>query len=315
MISVCIPVFNLDVSELAESLNKQALRISAEIILIDDGSDEKYRMLNRNLQSGGSGHSSSGGQSGHDGRQIRYFELDKNIGRTKIRNRFTEYAKGDHLLFLDCDSVILSETFLESYTEAIRDFPGRVICGGRVYDPAAPERDRRLHWKYGIHKESQPASIRKLYPGRSFMTNNFLLPAHVLKEIPFDERISGYGHEDSLFGYELSRKGFEIVHIDNPVLHGELETNREFVNKTGQAVKNLAVITKMLDNDPVFNDSITLLKTVNRLESRSMAGIIRRLSIISNPAIRWILGRGITSLKLLDVLKLGLYLRLRNDIK
>ena len=147
------------------------------------------------------------------------------------------------------------------------------------------------------------------------MTNNFLLPAHVLKEIPFDERISGYGHEDSLFGYELSRKGFEIVHIDNPVLHGELETNREFVNKTAQAVKNLAVITKMLDNDPVFSDSITLLRTVNRLESRSMAGIIRRLSIISNPVIRWILGRGITSLKLLDVFKLGLYLRLRKDIK
>ena len=330
MISVCIPVFNLDVRELAGSLNRQAVGISAEIILIDDGSDEKYRMLNRNLQSGESrqsspgelsspggsvGQISSGGQGGHDGGQIRYFEIGKNIGRSKIRNRFSEYARGDILLFLDCDSVILSETFLESYAEAIRDFPGRVICGGRVYDPMPPERDRRLHWKYGMHKESQPASSKKQYPGRSFMTNNFLLPAHVLKEIPFDERISGYGHEDSLFGYELSGKGYEIVHIDNPVLHGELETNREFLNKTVQAVNNLALITKMLDDDPGFSDSITLLRTANRLESGSMAGIIRRLSILSNPAVRWILGRGIISLKLLDVLKLGLYLRLRKDIK
>lgn len=304
MISVCIPVFNVDVRKLAESLISQAGGISSEIILIDDGSGEKFRELNRDLVSRHDKQSRQGGR-------IRYYELGENIGRSAIRNRFPGYANNDHLLFLDCDSLIVSDTFLESYAETLRESPGRVICGGTIYDPEPPERNRRLHWKYGVRKISRPARIRKQNPNRSFMTNNFLVPAHVLKEIPFDERLSGYGHEDSLFGYELSRKGFEILHIDNPVMHGELESNRKFVDKTGEAVQNLVFITEILEDDPKFTDTITLLRTVRRLGSAGLAGFIRIVSFFSNPVFRWLLRRGNTSLKLLDAYKLGLYIRLK----
>ncbi|MCK4747403.1 MAG: glycosyltransferase, partial [Bacteroidales bacterium] len=278
----------------------QAGDISAEILLIDDGSTENFRKLNLRLRS----------RQSNQGELIRYHEIGENIGRSRIRNRFTAHAQNNHLLFLDCDSGILSDKFLERYAEAIREHPDSVICGGRVYDVEPPSRNRRLHWKYGIRKESRPAGQRKEDPNRSFMTNNFLIPIHLLKEIPFDERLSGYGHEDSLFGYELFRNGREIIHIDNPVVHGDLETDREFVEKTAEAVHNLVFISKMLKDDPGFAESITLLSTVHRLESVGLAGIIRVGSILYIPLIRWLLQHGIASLKLLDAYKLGLYLRL-----
>ncbi len=297
MISVCIPVFNADVRKLADSLIAQAGRIPSEIILIDDGSDAAFREMNRELKDKG----------------VRYFELGENIGRSRIRNRFTGHAIYKYLLFLDCDSVLPSAQFLENYAEALARFPDHVICGGRIYLAEPPDHSRSLHWKYGIRKESQPVQVRRKDPNRSFMTNNFLLPMKVLKEIPFDERLSGYGHEDSLFGHELGKKGYEIIHIDNPVVHGELELNGAFLDKTREAVQNLVSITGMLNGDPGFTGSISLLQTVSRLESTGLKGIVRMASYLSVPLSEWLLRRGLISLKLLDVFKLGLYLRLKKQ--
>ncbi|HEC41408.1 hypothetical protein LCGC14_1946080 [marine sediment metagenome] len=295
MISICIPVYNLDVRQLAEALEKQAKEVSAEIILIDDGSQMQYRELNREIT----------------GEVIHYHELEENIGRARIRNLFAGYAKYEHLLFMDCDSVIISESFLADYSLALSAHPDQIICGGRIYDPVPPKGDRRLHWKYGTRKESQPVEIRKKDPNRSFMTNNFLIPVGILKDIPFNENLRMYGHEDSLFGYELAGKGHEIVHIDNPVLHGELQTNREFVDKTREAVRNLVFISEMLKDDPGFSDSITLLRVARNLESRQVAGLIRIISVISVPVSEMLLRLGCSSLKLLDIYKLGLYFILK----
>jgi len=41
-----------------------------------------------------------------------YIQLDNNIGRAKIRNLFLKYAKYDYLLFLDCDTFIISDDFV-----------------------------------------------------------------------------------------------------------------------------------------------------------------------------------------------------------
>lgn len=297
MISVCIPVYNADVRKLARTLKEQAADISAEIILIDDGSGTRYREMNRPLKEEG----------------ILYHELEKNIGRSRIRNRFTGVAGKTHLLYLDCDSEILSDYFLSNYFEAMREYPGKVICGGRSYGPKPREKEYRLHWKYGIMKESRPVEIRNADPNHSFMTNNFLIPLKILKELPFNEKLSGYGHEDSLFGYELGLKGHEIVHIDNPVRHGKLETNREFVSKTSEAVQSLVQITDMRKGDPGFAGSITLLQTANRLTERGLADPLRIMARLTNPLARRLLGMGWNKLWLLDAYKLGLYLQLKKQ--
>ena len=124
MISICIPVYNFNVSLLLEELSRQMEKAEAsvELILIDDCSSSENKELNKSACN-----------------KHRYIELEKNIGRAKIRNLFLEYAQYEHLLFLDCDSLIPKETFLSNYLKAIKEGESSIICGGRIYDRAKPD--------------------------------------------------------------------------------------------------------------------------------------------------------------------------------
>lgn len=135
-----------------------------------------------------------------------YIELEKNIGRAAIRNRFLNYAKYDNLIFLDCDSVIYSNDFLFKYINAIYENPNQLICGGRKYSELPPKRDKKLRWIYGIKRESKTSEARSKKPHKSFMTNNFIISKKILGTIQFDERLVEYGHEDTLFGFELKKE-------------------------------------------------------------------------------------------------------------
>ena len=49
---------------------------------------------------------------------------------------------------------------------------------------------------------------------------------------PFDETITHYGHEDTLFGLVLKKEGIKILHIDNPLMNCGLDTNLDVLLKT-----------------------------------------------------------------------------------
>ena len=69
----------------------QKLNESIEIVLIDDASDLENKAKNRLLKE-----------------YCKIIELETNVGRSKIRNLFVSECKNPYLLFLDCDSEIIS---------------------------------------------------------------------------------------------------------------------------------------------------------------------------------------------------------------
>ncbi|HEX8350923.1 MAG TPA: glycosyltransferase, partial [Hymenobacter sp.] len=73
-LSILIPIYNRDVTELVQTLQQQATEWEGpvEIICLDDGSQEEFRALNQPLAS----------LAG-----VHYEELSHNIGRAAIRNR------------------------------------------------------------------------------------------------------------------------------------------------------------------------------------------------------------------------------------
>ena len=85
-----------------------------------------------------------------------------------------------------------------------------------------------FHWKYGSLREQSSVEQRNLKPYHSFMTNNFLIPKSIFLAIRFEEALTQYGHEDTLFGMELQRRGVPIVHLANPLRHGGLEAEGKF---------------------------------------------------------------------------------------
>ena len=74
----------------------------------------------------------------------------------------------------------------------------------------------------------------------------------VFEKIHFREDIKNYGHEDTLLGYDLSRAGIEIFHINNPLEHIGLEDSVVFIEKTKTALQSLFLIEKQLLINPFF---------------------------------------------------------------
>lgn len=248
MISICIPVYNFDVSELVIELISQ-LEGASEIILIDDASVESIRKVNQSLQSP----------------NVKLIELENNIGRAKIRNRFIEYAQNPYLLFLDCDAKIISKEFLSNYRQALIN-DKKVICGGSIYSEHCPSSKQVLRWKYGTNKESKSAEIRALNTYSSFMTSNFLIEKLLFNEIQFDERITQYGHEDTLFGIKLEEHTIPIKHIQNPVRNDDVDTNDVFIRKSELALESLFQIILFFPDIHQLEKNIAILKLANKMK-------------------------------------------------
>ncbi len=293
MLSICIPIYNQDINELVAALHNQAihLEIPYEIICIDDCSEKSFIKLNEDTCS----------------KSSKYIKLDQNIGRSKIRNLFLNYSRFDYLLFLDCDSVIISENFISKYNTFLKEEIPLVICGGRIYDKTKPPRQKRLRWKYGSLKESQPFNIRQKNPNKSFMTNNFVISRKILENLKFDERLSQYGHEDTLFGFQLKKNNISIKHIDNPVLNGELETNSEYLKKTEFAFSNLKYVLEISNFNKDLIKDITILKYYEKCRRIGLRWIIIALFIVFKPFLKFILSAGIANLFLFNFYKLGYF--------
>ncbi len=292
-LAICIPIYNFDVRPLVQALYKQteALSQEVEIIMIDDASDSSYKDINKAIKAWGT-----------------YIELPQNIGRAKIRNLFLQHSQADYFLFLDGDALIIKNDFLSKYLQLItKQQPPIIICGGRVYPTHLASPSQSLRWRYGHAKESQTADIRNQHPNRSFMTNNFVVKREVLANIPFEERLSQYGHEDTLFGFELQKQGISIMHINNPILNGDIETNAVFMAKTEAGIKSLAQIIRWQQQDKNLINSIQLSRTYFILPSWLTTIYKFLFNTCLRKPLRWLLLHKHPPLLLFNLYKLGYF--------
>jgi glycosyltransferase involved in cell wall biosynthesis len=251
MISILIPVYNCNIVTLVYDLHDQASAASVpiEIIVLDDCSSELLRDQNKDVNKLAN---------------VRFMELEKNIGRASIRNKLAGMAAYPTLLFMDCDSKVPDGDYIKRYLP----YCGKeiVVCGGRIYRPVPPdEPEMMLRWLYGIKREQLPANVRSKVPYHSFMTNNFLISRSILAQIQFDESLVQYGHEDTLFGFELKKRGIPVIHIQNPLIHTGLEITREFLRKTSEGIENLVILIAQGKIDREGFEDIRILRAYNKI--------------------------------------------------
>ena len=98
------------------------------------------------------------------------------------------------------------------------------------------------------------------------MTNNFAINKGLFAKILFNEELSGYGHEDTLFGFELKKINIHITHIDNPVLNNDLEKTSIYIKNTENSIENLYKILLYKNFDQELIQDINLLAVFYRMK-------------------------------------------------
>jgi hypothetical protein len=288
MLSILIPAFNYNITTLVNELYRQAVEqnIDFEIIVIEDGS-EKYLFGNEKISKL---------------ENCKYSRLNKNIGRSAIRNKLADESKYENLLFLDCDSEPGSTHFIQNYLPFCNK--ECIVLGGRIYDIENDDPNKSLILTYGRKRERYNQTNRKQYRNRMFMTPNFLISKSIFNKVRFNESIIGYGHEDSIFGFELQKQNYQFSTIDNPVIHKGLENNDVFIKKTEQALENLYRIYLNSEYAAIENDS-KVLSMFLKIRKFKLQNLINFFFKLSKPIILKNLKGLHPSLLVFDFYKLG----------
>ncbi|GAX34556.1 glycosyltransferase family 2 protein [Nodularia sp. NIES-3585] len=194
--SVVIPTYNRQpiLEKCLRALEVQELRISSavtdyEIVLVDDGSsDRTLEWLVAHKE---------------EFPHVRWFQQD-HAGPAAARNLGVEKARGDTIIFIDSDLVVL-QNFLQAHADALMQ--GREKLASDSF------------FTYGAvintcnfdNPTAEPYKITD-FSAAFFATGNVAISKHWLEKAGlFDNRFQLYGWEDLELGVRLKKLGLQLI--------------------------------------------------------------------------------------------------------
>ncbi len=285
MLSILIPTYNYNVVPLVLELHKQCLEceIDFEIIVIDDCSKlflDKNQVINSLSNC--------------------HFEvLEKNIGRSAIRNLLAGKATSENLLFLDSDTIPVNSNFISSYTSFLNT-KIEVVLGGYCYKEE-PEFEGKFRYKYGKEREEKSAFERNLNPYKFIFSGNIFIQkkTFLLTNYAFENTFYGM---DIFFAYQLFMHKTDVLHIENPIYHLGLETNEIFFEKSLKAVESRK---KFLVNCDQIEKISPLIKHYKKLKKYRLLPIAIVFFSVLKPIIKKLILNKNPSLLCFDLYRLG----------
>ena len=163
----------------------------------------------------------------------RFINIKEN-SISKKRNKGIKHAIGKNLIFLDDDSIIDHNYFINCK----KNINSRSIfyCGKITYNNQNLNNYQRF--KHSVHKKYN--TIKNL-KAKNIVTMNMIVNRKLIVEnkLYFNETFKGYGLEDYEFGYRVIQKGFKIKSINANIIHNEdNKTFESFLNKIFILSKN-----------------------------------------------------------------------------
>ena len=268
MLSICIPAYHCNVDALLRALQNQLVSVSgeAEIVVCDDCSPSPIITNPSEFP------------------DVRVLSNSKNLGRARTRNLLVQSAQGQAILFLDGDSEVISSNFISSWIEIAQNPSIAVSYGGSIYQEDPPPSSHFLRWKVSTKRESKTLEERNCNVG-GFKTNNVLIRRSVFEKVTFNEQLTGYGHEDTLFGFELQMNGYNMHHLDNPVGNALLDTNEAFLAKTVEAIRNLSKCIEFSSDREDFIAHVRLLNVYAKLKKYYLLILLRLTAFFCMPIL------------------------------
>lgn len=223
MLSILIPVYNYDIRPLVNELDLQARStdIKYEILIVDDCSSQiDIAEANKEVENLS---------------YCTYLRNKQNLGRTATRSVLAKKATYEWLLFLDADVMPKDSRYLERFLTYFQHNPYDLIFGGVSYTKEKPGSEYLLKWTYGHQRIAQSAIDRKKDPYQSVASTQLLIQKHCFVNNTLEIQDNLYGI-DRVFSYYLEKNKIRVLHIDNPVIHMDLESYKEFLDKTKQVI-------------------------------------------------------------------------------
>ena len=183
MISILVPIFNYHAYPLVFELQKQCTecKINFEILCQDDASKSPLNKFNEVINALPN---------------CSFISLNENLAHRENRNALAEKAIYDYLLFIDGDSIIIDNNYIQKYINTIPSFD--VVYGGRKHPEKCPSSQQKLRWKYGKFIEDKSAKLRKKAPFKSLLFNNTLIRKVCFDKVKFDKTKISIKNKDSL---------------------------------------------------------------------------------------------------------------------
>lgn len=299
MLSICIPVFDYDIRQLVTGLHKQAsnLPLDYEILVYDDGSrNEKLIEQNRSIEKLD---------------RVMYKPLEKNIGRSAIRNLLADHSRFPYILFLDADVAITSPSFLKSYLDQVCPETA-ILYGGITYQSIKPPRLQLLRWVYGNKREALSVEKRIIEPHLRLLTLNFLIAKKTTNNLKFNEEIPNLRHEDTLYALDAKRSLLPVKHINNPVEHQGLESSQVFLKKSVESSQTLAQLIHRGLIDPKDTKLSSVAASISRYKLSHL--LISFAKLLERPILKNLTSKN-PSLKIFDFYRLCAFLEEENKIQ
>jgi hypothetical protein len=287
MLSVLIPIYNYNAYPLVLELHKQCLEcaIDFEILCQDDASNSELNVENEKINSL---------------TNCNFTELKVNIAHRQNRNFLASKAQYENLLFIDGDSIVIRNNYISSYISLLTHFD--IIYGGRLHPELCPSNNQKLRWKYGKFIEDKTVEKRDIAPFQSLLFNNTVIKKASFDKVKFDSKHTKYGHDDTQLSCQLSQLKLKLKHIDNPVEHGDIDSNEAYLKKSKSSLENLIVLFDEAKINTDFSRLISLLLMLNKLHLTYLISLIYKS--IEGSLIRNLKGKN-PNLLLYNIFRIG----------
>lgn len=182
--SIIIPTYNRKyiLEKCLEALFSQDYpKDKYEIILIDDGSTDGTEQMVKSLS---------------PSCKLHYIKNKKRLGQSKSRNKGIELARGEYIIFVDSDIIVVPE-FVREHLEFHRLYKDVIVNGQLIYICSLKQvgEKKKGFWDISFSSfNTANASVKK---------------EHLIKAGGFDEDLLPYGWQDVELGYRLKKMGLK----------------------------------------------------------------------------------------------------------
>ncbi len=229
-LSIAIPTYRDDPTDLLDGLNGCDEIERVEIIVYDDGS-KRPDLINNMIEQGELMRCA-----------VRIVSAADNMGRAVARNALLHHARADWVLLLDADMSPDENDFIAKYLDQIADVDEpSLIVGGFSLRDAPTDKKYALHRWQAARSECLSAHERQKDPGRFVFTSNVVCHKDIFDRFHFDEEFAGWGWEDVDWGLRVAQSA-PVMHIDNAATHMGLDTVNDLMSKYGASGQNFNLI-------------------------------------------------------------------------